>query len=65
MRSGLLDPHLDRRHPRAPCGSRGGRGIIADFDLNAGMIPGQDIGRPFNQKFGKNASVRTWYLTDV
>jgi len=43
-----------------------GRGIIADFDLNAGMVPGQDnAGRTFNQKFGKNASVRTWYPTDT
>jgi Carboxypeptidase regulatory-like domain/TonB dependent receptor len=43
-----------------------GRGIIADFDLNAGMVPGQDnLGRPFNQKFGKIASVRTWVPTDT
>ncbi len=43
-----------------------GRGIIADFDLNAGLVPGQDnAGRPFNQKFGRTASVRTWYPTDT
>jgi hypothetical protein len=43
-----------------------GRGVIADFDLNAGMTPGQDnAGRPFFQKFGKTASVRTWYPTDT
>ncbi len=43
-----------------------GRGVIADFDLNAGMVPGQDnAGRPFFQKFGKTASVRTWYPTDT
>jgi Carboxypeptidase regulatory-like domain/TonB dependent receptor len=43
-----------------------GRGIIADFDLNAGMVPGQDNnGRPFFQQFGKTASVRTWYPTDT
>jgi hypothetical protein len=43
-----------------------GRGIIADFDLNAGMVPGQNNdGRPFNQKFGKTASVRTWFPTDT
>jgi hypothetical protein len=43
-----------------------GRGVIADFDLNAGMVLGQDnAGRPFFQKFGKTASVRTWYPTDT
>jgi hypothetical protein len=43
-----------------------GRGIIADFDLNAGMVPGQDNnGRPFFQKFRKTASVRTWFPTDT
>ncbi|MGE0129159.1 MAG: carboxypeptidase regulatory-like domain-containing protein [Blastocatellales bacterium] len=42
------------------------RGVIADFNLNAGMTPGQDNnGRPFFQKFGKTASVRTWYPTDT
>jgi carboxypeptidase family protein/TonB-dependent receptor-like protein len=43
-----------------------GRGILSDFDLNAGMTPGQDNnGRPFNQKFGKTASVRTWFPTNT
>jgi hypothetical protein len=43
-----------------------GRGVIADFNLNAGMVPGQDnAGRPFFQKFGKTASVQTWYPTDT
>jgi hypothetical protein len=42
------------------------RGVIADFNLNAGMVPGQDnAGRPFFQKFGKTASVQTWYPTDT
>jgi hypothetical protein len=42
------------------------RGVIADFDLNAGMTPGQDnAGRPFFQKFGKTTSVRTWFPTDT
>lgn len=41
------------------------RGVIADFNLNAGLTPGQDnAGRPFFQKFGKTASVQTWYPTD-
>jgi hypothetical protein len=43
-----------------------GRGIIADFNLNAGMVPGQDNnGRPFFTKFNKTASVQTWYPTDT
>jgi Carboxypeptidase regulatory-like domain/TonB dependent receptor len=42
------------------------RGIIADFNLNAGLTPGQDnAGRPFFQKFGKTASVQTWFPTDT
>jgi hypothetical protein len=42
------------------------RGIIADFNLNAGMVPGQDnAGRPFFTQFGKIASVQTWYPTDT
>ncbi|MFN0109198.1 MAG: carboxypeptidase regulatory-like domain-containing protein [Blastocatellia bacterium] len=42
------------------------RGIIADFNLNAGMTPGQDnAGRPFFAKFGKTASVQTWFPTDT
>ncbi len=42
------------------------RGVLADFDLNAGMTPGQDnAGRPFFQKFGKTTSVRTWFPTDT
>lgn len=42
------------------------RGVIADFNLNAGLVPGQDnAGRPFFQKFGKTASVQTWYPTDT
>ncbi|MDX2030601.1 MAG: TonB-dependent receptor [Blastocatellia bacterium] len=41
-------------------------GVIADFNLNAGMTPGQDnAGRPFFQKFGKTASVQTWFPTDT
>lgn len=41
-------------------------GILADFDLNAATVLGQNnAGRPFNQKFGKNASVRTWVPTDT
>lgn len=41
-------------------------GVIADFNLNAGMVPGQDnAGRPFFQKFGKTASVQTWFPTDT
>jgi hypothetical protein len=40
-------------------------GILTDFDLNAATTLGQgNAGRPFNQKFGKNASVRTWSPTD-
>jgi hypothetical protein len=40
-------------------------GILTDFDLNAATTLGQgNAGRPFNQKFGKNASVRTWFPTD-
>jgi hypothetical protein len=43
-----------------------GRGVIADFNLNAGQTPGQDnAGRPFFQKFGKTASVQTWFPTDT
>ncbi|MBA3439086.1 MAG: TonB-dependent receptor [Pyrinomonadaceae bacterium] len=43
-----------------------GRGVIADFNLNAGLVPGQDnAGRPFFQRFGKTASVNTWYPTDT
>jgi hypothetical protein len=43
-----------------------GRGILADFDMNAGMVPGQNNdGRPFNQMFGKTASVRTWLPTNT
>jgi hypothetical protein len=43
-----------------------GRGVIADFNLNAGMVPGQDNnGRPFFQRFNKTASVQTWYPTDT
>ncbi len=43
-----------------------GRGVIADFNLNAGMTPGQDnAGRPFFQRFGKVASVQTWFPTDT
>lgn len=42
------------------------RGVIADFNLNAGLVPGQDnAGRPFFQKFSKTASVQTWYPTDT
>jgi len=42
------------------------RGVIADFNLNAGLVPGQDnAGRPYFQKFGKTASVQTWYPTDT
>lgn len=41
-------------------------GVIADFNLNAGMTPGQDnAGRPFFQKFNKTASVQTWFPTDT
>jgi hypothetical protein len=41
-------------------------GVIADFNLNAGMVPGQDnAGRPYFTKFGKTASVQTWYPTDT
>lgn len=41
-------------------------GVIADFNLNAGLTPGQDnAGRPFFQKFGKTASVQTWFPTDT
>ena len=41
-------------------------GVIADFNLNAGMTPGQDnAGRPYFQKFGKVASVQTWFPTDT
>jgi hypothetical protein len=43
-----------------------GRGIIADFNLNAGMVPGQDnAGRPFFKFGGRTASVQTWYPTDT
>lgn len=42
------------------------RGVIADFNLNAGLVPGQDnAGRPFFQKFGKTASVQTWFPTNT
>lgn len=42
------------------------RGVIADFNLNAGMVPGQDnAGRPFFTKFNKTASVQTWFPTDT
>ena len=42
------------------------RGVIANFNLNAGMVPGQDnAGRPFFQKFNKTASVQTWFPTDT
>jgi hypothetical protein len=41
-------------------------GILADFDLNAATVLGQNnAGRPLNPKFGKNASVRTWLPTDT
>jgi hypothetical protein len=43
-----------------------GRGILADFNLNAGMVLGADnAGRAFNQLYGRNADVRTWYSTDT
>ena len=42
------------------------RGVLSDFNLNAGMVPGQDnAGRPYFQRFGKIASVQTWYPTDT
>ena len=41
-------------------------GILTDFDLNAATTLGiGNAGRPFNAKFGKNASVRTWFPTDT
>lgn len=43
-----------------------GRGVLADFNLNAGMVLGADnAGRPLFQGFGRTASVRTWWPTNT
>ena len=44
-----------------------GRGILlADYNINAGMVLGADnAGRPFNQRFGRTANVLTWLPTDT
>src|SRR5262249_20632822 len=43
-----------------------GVGVLARQNLNAGQVPGLDrAGQPFNQRFGKTASVTTWSSTDT
>lgn len=43
-----------------------GVGVLARKNLNAGQVPGLDrAGQPFNQSFGKTASVTTWSVTDT
>jgi hypothetical protein len=43
-----------------------GRNILTPIDINAGLVPGQDnAGRPFNQKFGRTASITSWTGTDT
>ncbi len=42
-----------------------GRGIVTPVNINAGLVPGQDnAGRPFNQRFGRTASITSWTPTD-
>ncbi len=42
------------------------KGVLADFNLNAGMVLGADNnGRPYYTQFNRTADVRTWYKTDT
>jgi hypothetical protein len=44
-----------------------GRGILlADYNINAGMVLGADnAGRPFNQSFGRTANVLSWFSSNT
>ena len=43
-----------------------GRGILSDYDINAAMTPGLGTaGQPYNAKYGRTASIRTWWPTNT